>query len=131
MIADPRLEFGPRGGNLGTLSFSRLMHGHFDLENIVEDSILDDAMDPKGINSGIGVVVPAQKVLETLYQPELKALRQKTQTQQRGKTGATADLDLSESASSKEADDANPNHLADFTRLVDVAARKRPQGDQT
>ena len=29
------------------------------------------------------------------------------------------------------ADDANPNHLKDFTRLVDVAARKRPQGDQT
>lgn len=27
------------------------------------------------------------------------------------------------------ADDANPNHLADFTRLVDVAARKRTQGD--
>ena len=25
----------------------------------------------------------------------------------------------------------NPNHLEDFTRLVDVAARKRPQGDQT
>jgi len=28
-------------------------------------------------------------------------------------------------------DDANPNHLADFTRLVDAAPRKRPQGDQT
>ena len=28
-------------------------------------------------------------------------------------------------------DDANPSHLEDFTRLVDVAARKRPQGDQT
>jgi len=28
-------------------------------------------------------------------------------------------------------DDANPNHLEDFNRLVDVAARKRPRGDQT
>jgi hypothetical protein len=27
--------------------------------------------------------------------------------------------------------DANPTHLEDFNRLVDVAARKRPQGDQT
>jgi hypothetical protein len=30
-----------------------------------------------------------------------------------------------------KADDANPRHLEDFTRLVDVAARKRQQDDQT
>jgi hypothetical protein len=57
--------------------FLGLIHGHFDLPNLVEDSVVeDDASGGGGINTGIGVVIPAEKIAETLYQPELVAERQ-------------------------------------------------------
>ncbi len=55
--------------------FLGLMHGHWDLPNLTDDSAVEDDDDQKdkreGINTGIGVVIPVQKVLETLYQQEL------------------------------------------------------------
>jgi hypothetical protein len=50
--------------------FLGLVHGHFDVENTSEDMVIDD-LDGSGINAGIGVVVPASKILETLYQSDL------------------------------------------------------------
>ncbi len=73
---------------------------------------------------GMGVVVPAAKLIEVLEMPKLKKEREVYLA--RGEQNVAASLDAVPPAS-----DANPNHLTDFTRLVDVAARKRPQGDQT
>ena len=43
------------------------------------------------------------------------------------KGGATADVasDESDDAVSRASGDPNPNHLKDFTRLVDLAAKKK------
>jgi hypothetical protein len=57
--------------------FLGLVHGHFDLPNLIEDSVVDDADTGGGINTGIGIVIPAEKIIETLYQPELIAERQR------------------------------------------------------
>lgn len=54
-----------------------LMHGHFDIENLNEDTVVDDRGATGGINSGIGVIIPVEKILETIYQPELVEYRKK------------------------------------------------------
>jgi hypothetical protein len=77
---------------------------------------------------GFGVVVPAYKIAETLNLSELKMAR-RAEYNRRLKDNAAV-TDSIESSESPRAPDANPNHLEDFSRLVDVAARKRPQGDQ-
>jgi len=80
---------------------------------------------------GIGVVIPADHIHSVLEDDDLKKERERL----RGQSPNAASLDVANVARPKRAadsvNDANPNHLADFTRLVDVAARKRPQGDQT
>jgi len=112
-----------------------LMHGHFDVKDLNADVVLDlEEATPVGIHSGIGVVIPASKIVETLMQKDL--VEQRKETIRKAKSESTvipdfASSDVTSAPSAPSADDANPNHLADFKRLVDVAARKRPQGDQT
>jgi hypothetical protein len=130
-IPDPRFQPDPESVNWPRYHFLGLMHGHFDLENLTEDSVVDDASQSRGINSGIGVVIPASKILETLYQPELKAMRKKGIERARKLKGATGDVDLSDSSERRgpAANDDNPKHREDFTSLVSAAARKRAQED--
>ena len=97
-----------------------------------------DAKDDKGnklsfkirSNSGMMGVVPIWKLEELLSRPDVK--KQRINATQRVRA---ATPDLASGAASRDsappATDVNPTHLEDFTRLVDVAARKRPQGDQT
>jgi hypothetical protein len=75
-IPDPRYKVDPEDINWMRYNFLGLMHGHFDLVSMTEDSAANDADQSRGINTGIGVVVPARKVLETLYQSGLKEWRQ-------------------------------------------------------
>jgi hypothetical protein len=89
-------------------------------------------------NTGMMGVVPAWKLHEVLEGPEMKPLFDKAKrfVEQTAKVESVvvldaADLSQQSSAESSSSDDANPHHLEDFTRLVDVAARKRPRGDQT
>jgi hypothetical protein len=79
----------------------------------------------KGL-SGMTCVLPAWSILEVLRMPKLTGLRREHTTKVvLPRLGLPP---VAESAS-PEPDDANPDHLEDFKRLVDVAARKRPQGD--
>jgi DNA-binding transcriptional regulator of glucitol operon len=111
--------------------FLGLMHGHFDIKNLNEDVVdEDETASLKGVHTGIGVVIPARKIVEIIFHPEQSEMRRKLIEKHREKDGAIADV-ISEEPLSSDSDDANPNHQADFTRLVDVAARRRPQGDQT
>ena len=55
-----------------------LMHGHFDVEDLNLDVVLDDPIDSSsGIHSGIGVVIPVEKIIETVMQPKLIEARAK------------------------------------------------------
>jgi hypothetical protein len=96
-------------------------------EYITDDPKTEDLW----VNTGISTIVPAQDILETLNQQDLQEQRMTDIKKLRDNLpDVPAKVPSSESRVSS-ADDANPNHLEDFTRLVDVAARKRPQGDQT
>lgn len=105
-----------------------LMHGHFDLPNMIEDAVTEDngGGEREAINTGIGVVIPIQKIIETLYQPELVEMRKKKQAEDR-KDGATPDVFDDDDA--PPAGDANPKHREDFNSLVNAAARKREPKD--
>ena len=103
-----------------------LMHGHFDVPNLNEDVVSDEDAPPRGVHTGIGVVVPVEKIVETINHPDLIAMRKDAVMRLRKEKGATADV-IADDDASPPASDANPNHLKDFTRLVDVAARKKPK----
>ena len=51
-----------------------LMHGHWDLHNLT-DAAMDGDQGRESINTGVGVVIPVQKIVETLYHPELVDMR--------------------------------------------------------
>ncbi len=69
-----------------------LMHGHFDVRNLNEDMVLEDTENGRGINTGIGVVVPGQKILDVIERPELEKARREIVKELRKRKGATADL---------------------------------------
>jgi hypothetical protein len=82
------------------------------------------------VQSGMTIVIPAARILRLLESEDLEMARQRrddegfTAAQRRPRAEIAAPDDSGPSEPS-----ANPNHLEDFKRLVDVAARKRPQGD--
>jgi Trypsin-like peptidase domain len=81
-------------------------------------------------NAGIGVAIPVSQIMDLLNRLDLKEARMKTIEAKRRQTGLH-DASAAVSKPDDQGSDANPDHLEDFKRLVDVAARKRPQGDQT
>jgi hypothetical protein len=69
-----------------------LMHGHFDVQNLNEDVVTDtDSGQSRGINTGIGVVIPVEKILETLNQPEVLEARRRGTVEHRRRFGAAPD----------------------------------------
>jgi hypothetical protein len=77
--------------------------------------------------SGMTCVIPAWDIVEVLDMPALKDLRHPGVVAAKKAQASKPKAEAADPLST----DANPNHLKDFTRLVDVAARKQPQGDQT
>jgi hypothetical protein len=75
--------------------FLGLVHGHFDIKNLTEDSVVEDAdigSDTR-INAGIGIVIPAHKIIETLYQPDLITERQQIEAAFDRDVAATPDAE--------------------------------------
>lgn len=106
-----------------------LMHGHFDVPNLNEDVVADANEPERSVHTGIGVVIPVEKIVETIEHPELVEMRKKFVEQLR-KQGATADLAPEHvEAPVLPANDENPKHREDFNSLVGAAARKREQED--
>lgn len=106
-----------------------LMHGHFDVQNLNEDVVADADSPSRSVHTGIGIVVPVEKIVETINHPELVAMRKEIVSNTRKSGGATADLATDETEASPPATDANPTHREDFMRLVGAAARKREPED--
>jgi hypothetical protein len=75
---------------------------------------------------GMGVVVPASKILETLEVPDLMKRRKEILTEWRSKRAASMDSAFD---NAPPASDENPTHQEDFTRLLGAAARKREPED--
>jgi hypothetical protein len=71
-----------------------LMHGHFDIPNLNEDTAIDgDAANGASINTGIGIVIPVEKIIETLNHENLREKRLDVATEYRNRRGATPDED--------------------------------------
>lgn len=83
----------------------------------------------KGL-SGMTCVLPAWTILEVLNMPKLKAIRDADNAFFAEKYRREGKPPNSESAVPPDSDE-NPKHREDFTSLVNEAARKRPQDDQT
>jgi hypothetical protein len=82
------------------------------------------------IHGGMTIVVPAWRISELL---NLEVFEMARDEQDRARRTVALNRPRAESVvaprdGSVETPDANPNHQEDFTRLVDAAARKRPQG---
>ena len=73
---DPH-ALGRWGGEARRFWLLGLMHGHWDVDASDIDMIRPDRADAELINAGIGIVVPAQKILEIIEQPRLEEMRQK------------------------------------------------------
>lgn len=59
-----------------TFGLIGLIHGHFDLTNLNEDVVAEHIDESsQGIHTGMGVVIPFRKIMETIEQPELTDLR--------------------------------------------------------
>lgn len=105
-----------------------LMHGHFDVPNLNEEVVVDDQRPAHSVNSGIGVVIPVQKILETVEHPEIVEMRKKRVAELR-QSGATADFVAEVDADGDpQANDANPKHREDFDKLLGAAVRNKPAG---
>jgi hypothetical protein len=103
-----------------------LVLGHFDVPNLNEDVVTDEDAPERSIHTGIGVVIPVDKIVETIQHPDLVAMRKDIVNKLRN-SGATPDLladDVAAVKASPPANDANPTHQEDFRRLLGAAARK-------
>jgi hypothetical protein len=67
-VVDGELSYLTRGSPY--FFFFGLMHGHFDVENLNEDSVVEDGSTSGGINTGIGVVIPVEKLIKTVEQAD-------------------------------------------------------------
>jgi len=74
---------------LGSVHLLGLMHGHWDLP--VSFSATQQA---EAVNMGVSIVVPAKKILETLYHPELVAMRKAYYEKEIKKNHPTTDTAL-------------------------------------
>jgi hypothetical protein len=66
MVVARVLDRGTLGQGAALLG---LMHGHFDIPNLNEDVVADEDAPTRGVHTGIGVVIPVNKILETIRHP--------------------------------------------------------------
>jgi hypothetical protein len=59
-----------------------LVHGHFDSEFMPLDAVADGP-GKSGINMGIGIVVPVEKIIEVINQPTFRGLEESAENQLR------------------------------------------------
>jgi hypothetical protein len=62
-----------------------LIHGHYDIEPN-EDALVEDIPKREIVNMGIAIVVPAYKILETINQPQILAVREEDRKKREGIT---------------------------------------------
>jgi hypothetical protein len=100
-------------------------HGSGESDNLVRDG------DEMRIPNSMAIVAPSWEILTRLDHPVLIEQRRKREAimASKKKNEAEPEAIASKADASPPANDANPNHREDFTRLVGAAARKpEPEG---
>jgi len=90
------------------------------------DDIIRDR-DKMKMPSSMAVVVPAWEITKLLNLPIFKAERRKRDDRHEQERDGKNIPEPEANETVAPTTDANPNHLRDFNRLVDVAARKKPK----
>jgi hypothetical protein len=67
-----------------------LINGHFDIQDLNADSAVEDA-EHGAINTGIGMVVPVERIIEMLEESDLKEMRDAAIGRKIDKSGAVED----------------------------------------
>jgi hypothetical protein len=67
-----------------------LVHGHWDVDPS-EQTFIDDGLSREVVNTGIAIVVPVEKIIETLDQPALREEREVAVSKERGNETPTMD----------------------------------------
>jgi len=93
---------GPKGkviysSGLGAIHFLGLMHGHWEVPGSFSTTEQAEA-----VNMGVSIIVPAKKILEVLYHPELVALRKENVEEQKRSKYPTMNSSFSAKPLSKE-----------------------------
>jgi hypothetical protein len=113
------------------LGFLGVDWGHIPLRLPVLDLLGKPLADGQHVKSHTSMsgVVPAWHLMELLDTKILREQRMQDEADEtkKEKDNPTAELDFAHGKPASSDDDANPNHLPDFNRLVDVAARKKPK----
>jgi hypothetical protein len=60
---------GGRKDMVSGFALMGLMQGHFDVPNLNEDVVTDTDAPENSVHTGIDVVIPVEKIMETLNQP--------------------------------------------------------------
>lgn len=102
--------------------FLGMMQGHHVTSNPTDIASPDDDYTPADMNTGIGVVIPADQIMDVIRLPKLEAQRKKLTKEAKEKAGFVPDA--AAPVPSTKAD--NPSHEEDFNRLLtSVATGKR------
>jgi hypothetical protein len=101
--------------------FLGMMRGRLNTQDI-NDVVGGDSI-PDAINTGIGVVIPGQTILDFINQSAFKTQREETVKELKKKTH------FRPSAAIPAAD--NPQHKEDFNSLLTAAVKKKPPTDET
>src|SRR6185437_14418789 len=111
-----------------------LIHGHYTITTQDEWAFKTDQQ-VGDINAGIAIVVPADRITETIAKSALfereRDMARRYDEVRKAQSKTVEDSAPSGGASVPPATDANPTHREDFNSLVGAAARKRTPDDQT
>jgi hypothetical protein len=103
---------------LGSAYLLGMMHGHWKIDPQEANDVFPNKGD---FPIGFSIVVPAEKIMETLNQPELKSIRDtwnaKFEQEENEHLAATPTSNVT---------NENPKHREDFNHLLDVAVRGKP-----
>lgn len=106
-----------------------IMQGHYAVEDAGD--ITDQIESADLMNSGVGVVIPMDKVIEVINHPELVAMREEIVKKMRKDSGHIDDSAPVPFVAPNKEPEAEQDHREAFNRLVAAASKSKPKDDRT
>jgi hypothetical protein len=97
-----------------------------DINDVVGGDSISDA-----INTGIGIIIPAQMILDFINQPAFVTQREETVKELKKKTHFRPSAATPSIGNKAITFPDNPQHKEDFNSLLFAALKKKPQADET